>query len=346
MKERLQRKPNAQQKVNAKEPQGSKKERMPGNDWQQEMFRMSKAGSQLVNTGNIWRGEMVSMTRGNGNVGEVKDEKAPARVEAGPKAEAPAKAESPAKVEAGPKTEEEKKPSVKPAITHETLLNAKEGGKVRQRVGVGEKVLFKGNKVGDWEASTGSPYILAGSKEFIWTAPNRADSATIKFTVGGESTTVTMTVVEPEDIVTTRRSRMAFPMRVAAVGMTLHFDYKPFDVSFGRVEAGEKSGPVHEVKGYFTKYAPGFLYHDSKDKFFAIQEDNRLSEPDNAASFGHLPIYKYGHFHWIIPNRFRVKGEAGNGKEFKDVRQSFFINAAGGMSVRKGGVEAHRGFFE
>ncbi|MFN8395597.1 MAG: hypothetical protein U0176_13235 [Bacteroidia bacterium] len=236
-------------------------------------------------------------------------------------------------------------PAPTPTISYETHLNSRDGGKVRTKVGVGEKVKFTGNLVGDWAATAGYAKAKLGSDIFEWTAPRRATSVDITLTVGKDIVTVNMTVVEPDAIECVRKDRMKFPAGFSAAGMHVWFHYKPYDVSFGRVEAGEKSGPATYITGYYRdNYADADLWHNSGDHFTRIQENNRDSAADTAAnSTGEAPPYKWGQFHWVIPNRFRVVGETGDGKVFTKVTQGFFINATGGQSITKGEASVHRG---
>lgn len=225
----------------------------------------------------------------------------------------------------------------KPEILYFTSLKPKSGSKKRTKVGVGEKVVFKGNMKGNWEVSNGTPKAALDTKKYKWVAPDRADTVTIKFTVGDETATINFTVVEPDSIETSRAHKIPITPGTAGAGMSVHFDYLPFDVSFGNVSAGEVSGPASGLDGYFKdNFAPGDLWHNSGDGFTQIKSNNRDSVLDTAKGEGFPQPWKKGEFHWVIPNRFKLDGETGNGKVFTNVRQSFEIDAQGTVTVTKG----------
>jgi hypothetical protein len=238
-------------------------------------------------------------------------------------------------------------PGVPPAprITVRTALPAPDGsGRSRLRVGVGEQVRFSSTIQGNWTASAGDPAVsAAATRRFDWQAPNRATNATIAVTTAaGGTANVVMEVLEPSSITPRKLDEMSFPAGVAGAGMHLRFDYNPMTVSFGNVEAAEDSGPASNVTGYFSTYSAADLHHDSGDTFLRIGNDNRDTAIDEASASGDPAPWSAGGFDWIIPNRFRVVGEAGRGQIFTHVTQSFRIAANGGFTVSKGAESAFR----
>lgn len=236
-------------------------------------------------------------------------------------------------------------PAPLPTITIKTALGAADGsGKNRRRVGIGEKVTFTSSIAGDWTASAGDPTVSAAADtSFAWSAPNRAASATIAVkTAAGATANVVIDVLEPASITTHKIRELEYPAGEAGVGMKLHFDYHPMTVSFGNVEAGEVSGPASNITGYFSKFAPAALRHDSGDGFTHIDLDNRDTGIDTAGGSGFAKPWSEGGFDWVIPNRFRLIGDSEAGKVFTNMTQSFRIKANGEATVSKGAESATR----
>jgi hypothetical protein len=235
--------------------------------------------------------------------------------------------------------------AIAPTITHETKFSAPDGSaKTRTNVGVGEKVTFTGSASGKWTASHGKPVTQGSGATFDWIAPNRAAGVTVKLEVGGKTVDETMKVLEPESITATKNREIAIPAGTAGAGMKLTFNYHPKKVSFGNAEAKEVSGPASNVTGYFKKnFTEAELKHDSGDTFTAIKEDNKDSAEDTAAATLPTKPWEKGTVDWVIPNNFRVRGDAGDGKELPNkVTQSFAIEATGKVTITKGGASVER----
>ena len=151
-----------------------------------------------------------------------------------------------------------------------------------------------------------------------------------------------MTVKEPQSVIPKKADEIAFPAGTMGAGMHLYFDYHPMSVSFENVEAGEKSGPGTNASGYFAQFSATQIWHDSGDGFWPIAAKNRLSEQDTAAGTGLPQPYSEGGLHWVIPNRFRVAGEGGDGKVFDHMTQTFRMQADGTYTVTKGAESVTR----
>lgn len=264
-----------------------------------------------------------------------------------PKAEAEAKPKTPAPTKPGPKPEAKQEApakQAKPTITHETKFAAPDGSaKTRTDVGVGEGVTFTGSAAGEWTATNGKPATQAAGDKFVWTAPDRAADVTIKLKVGTEEASSTLKVLEPDSITGVRNSKIPIPAGTAGAGMKLTFNYHPKKVSFGNVKAREVSGPATNIDGYFKKhYSAAELYHNSGDTFTSIKENNEDSVQDEAKSTDTFKPYENGTFDWVIPNKFKVKTESGDGKKFTDVTQAFSIDATGKEKITKAGAEVER----
>jgi hypothetical protein len=230
-----------------------------------------------------------------------------------------------------------------PDIEIATDLDAADGsGKSRKKVGVGEKVTFTGSKTGEWKASGGAPLTQATGLTFNWTAPSRAASVTISLTSGKYTKTVEISILEPNAIKTKKKREYKYKRHHMGVGMELFFHYHPKSVSFGNIESKEVSGEASNRQGYFRD--DGLTHHhNSGDTFFPVKPDNVNSETDSAAIEGYDPPWRKGGFDWIIPNHFKLKSEAGDGKKFTEVTQSFVLEGNDGTTkVSKGGEEAER----
>jgi hypothetical protein len=232
-----------------------------------------------------------------------------------------------------------------PEITSETTLPAPDGtANDRTEVGVGEEIIFTGNVAGRWTSSAGMPRFQNGLT-FAWTAPNRENTVTIQLEVGGVFSTLTIHVIEPSRITADKISEIAIPAGQAGAGMTLTFIYHPLSVSFGNIQVKEVSGPATNITGFFRrKYTNADLRHDSGDRFTDILDDNRDSAIDTASiTEDNRRPFSRGTFDWVIPNKFRVDTERGDGKQFTTVLQAFLmVDGSGRIILTKAGQSVDR----
>jgi hypothetical protein len=231
-----------------------------------------------------------------------------------------------------------------PDIAIATDLNAADGsGKSRKKVGVGEKVTFTGSKSGDWSATGGSPLTSAGTLTFAWTAPVRGASVTIRLTSGKYTRSVIINVLEPKEIEGKNIGEKKFKKRFLGAFMFVKFHYFPKSVSFGNVQSKEVSGPASNIRGYFEGRKGKFEWHDSKDTFYSIDNNNVDSATDEAGFWGYPSPWKKGRYDWVIPNHFKVNTEGGDGKKFTDVKQIHTIEGTDGTAkITKAGAEVER----
>jgi len=231
-----------------------------------------------------------------------------------------------------------------PKITHETVFKAPDGSsKTRSDIGVGEHVVFVGNAAGTWTASAGSPRSASGTT-FTWIAPERTATVTITLLVGGKSSSVSMSVLEPNDIKAIKLSEDIYPAGTQGAGMKLNFSFHPLNVSFGNAETREVAGPASNIKGYYRKHGMPHDHNPGPVRFFRICEDNKfLAAADHAAQSGYPAPWGKGSFHWKIPNKFRVFTEGGDGKKYTDVIQGFTMKGRSGRTkVTKAGEKVER----
>lgn len=251
--------------------------------------------------------------------------------------------EAPVSLNVNPKDDDKKKKEKHPKLKHKTLKSAPNGkSDKRKEVGVGERVQFDSDKEGNWTATSGTPAAQAGGKVYIWKAPNRAGNATIKLVVGEFEITRNFEIIEPDRITTDKVSEIPYPAGSQGAGMKLKFKYHPMSVNLTNVETKEVSGPASSISGYFTRFAAAALRHASGDAFFAIGPNNRDTATDEASGSGYPKPWKRGYFEWNIPNHFRVIGEAGDGKLFHTMTQSFSFHKSGRTVIRKGGSHVSR----
>jgi len=232
-----------------------------------------------------------------------------------------------------------------PSISHKTVRFAPDGtSSSRSEVGVGETVKFTGSKIGRWKATNGTPAALASGLRFRWTAPNRAANARISLESGKYTIHVDIRVTEPNNITARKIREVRYRRGRQGAGMKLDFNYHPKKVSFSNLMAREVSGPASNIKGYY-RHDGSAHYHNSGDTYFNIDLDNSL-EPniqDSATQSGYPSPWYKGSFRWIIPNRFKVKTESGDGKEFTRVTQAFTIfDRTGKTKITKAGAEVER----
>jgi len=231
-----------------------------------------------------------------------------------------------------------------PDITIETAVEAPDGsGKSRKKIGVGERVTFTGSKTGEWKATGGAPLTQATGLTFAWEAPSRGASVTISLTSGKYTRTVLLTILEPASIAGKKVDDMTFSRGRLGAGMRLRFNYMPKTVSFGNVDSKEVSGPATNVHGYFEGRTGPFQHHDSGDTFLPIQNNNEDSVLDSAGFWGYPSPWRKGGYDWVIPNHFKVRSEAGDGKKFTDVTQAHRIEGTDGSAkITKAGANADR----
>lgn len=231
-----------------------------------------------------------------------------------------------------------------PDIDIETAIAAPDGsGKSRKKIGVGERVTFTGSKTGEWKATGGAPLTQATGLTFSWEAPSRGASVIISLTSGKYTRNVLVTVLEPTSIQGKKADEMSFSRGRLGVGMRLRFNYMPKTVSFGNVDSKEVSGPATNVHGYFEGRTGPFQHHDSGDTFLPIQDNNEDSVLDRAGFWGYPSPWRKGGFDWVIPNHFKVRTEAGDGKKFTEVTQAHRIEGTDGSAkITKAGADADR----
>jgi hypothetical protein len=239
----------------------------------------------------------------------------------------------------GPKTKAPPTPKIEP----KTAFKAPNGGRKRTDVGVGEDVTFTSNVKGAWTASGGTAAApVTNGKKFKWRAANRAASITITLTVGSQTATTTMNVLEPTGITANKLSEMSYKKGEQGAGMKLRFVYQPLNVSFGNIEVKEVSGPASSITGYYLTQPAKSLWHDSGDTFTRIGKDNKDTAIDTAANGGDPKPWSDGSFEWLIPNHFKTIDESGDGKKFTTVTQAFTLLANGTITVSKAGQSVTR----
>lgn len=253
--------------------------------------------------------------------------------------------EKPENREQKPEHEKEKKDFPVPLeISHTTdVADPRNGKKDRKRIGVGEMVWFEGSRQGNWEASSGM--IFAGSRRsnrMYWRAPETGGSVTITLTSGKETKQIHLDVIPPQDILAAKEEEISYRPDSISAGMLLRFKLFPDDVSFYNVQTKEVSGPASGIEGYYHRYDPTVLEHDSGDTFFSYRQDNYDTVRDVASLEDENPPPGEGQYRWVIPNHYRIAGSSGNGHHFTNVQQIFKLNRTGRLTILKAGQRVSR----
>lgn len=220
----------------------------------------------------------------------------------------------------------------------------------RTNIGVGEEVTLTAPSSGTWAApaSTGTP--SGSGTTFEWKAPDVAGPVTITFTpTTGAALTKPFTVVAPTDIRFSKVTDM--PQAPAGAGLRTNLHVNPQTVSFYNAEWLEVPGPA-VVDGYYRQtqlQAGRDLFHHPAADWISMSGSTNNGVDDQAYTAGHDPLHRRptdlfgareyfdGQWDWEIPNKYRVAGGPAEGHEFTRVHQHFTMNAAGTVSVTKGG---------
>ena len=206
-------------------------------------------------------------------------------------------------------------------------------------------MLIKASKLSTFKAGGGDPTSTSPKAGFTWRAPYTAGAAEVTADAVDKSSSekVGFTVVEPSSLTAKKEKDKAFPAGEQGAGMVLQFLYGPMNVSFGGVEARERSGPASDIDGYY-KHEGMPHKHDATPTFATIAANNQLSGEtrDSASQTGMPPPWEKGSFHWEIPNEFRADEEA-TPKTFTIVKQEFVMaDESGTTTVTKAGASVTR----
>jgi hypothetical protein len=217
----------------------------------------------------------------------------------------------------------------------------------RTTVGVGEQVTFSAAGGGTWRATGGEPTAGTGDS-FEWTAPATTTDVTITCERHGHpAAPVHMHVQAPLGVAFHKMNDM--PQTPAGVGMRTNLTFAPSTVSFVNCEwlelGGAGDGAPQGVEGYFQAlrtHGGRPLVHNPNSQWLGMGASNHGVD-DLAYIRDNPPIngaYAAGHFHWNIPNQYRLHGRDDTRQTFANVTQTFEITGAGEMTVRKGGQSA------
>lgn len=234
-------------------------------------------------------------------------------------------------------------------ITSETVATVP-ADRTRTTVGVGERVRLTYSLGSATWTKTGGRLSSTSGATTTFTAPSRAATVTITAKDGNACTaTIDFTVIEPSGVSMRRKSGTGVwhANNIPSVGMKLDIYITPDTVSFENIEIME-SDCVGAVTGYFVGTTLDGIHHAGHGAGTWVTvgtvragRGSKVDGTDTAQS-GHCNFgqpYADGTFDWPIPWNFRVNG--GSEKRFATVHQRFIIDAAGAMTVRKGGARAN-----
>jgi hypothetical protein len=177
----------------------------------------------------------------------------------------------------------------------------------RTTVGVGEEATFACDPAGGTWPATGGTGTADPDGLYQWQAPGTPGSVTITYTAEERTGTVTMTVVEPERITSTKTGSL--PATRAGAGMSLNLTIHPLSVCFANAEWYEVPGPGTPT-GYFERFPASDLAHDTAagaGHWVNMGFDNQ-NVSDRAGFTGWGRPWSQGTWTWSIPTHYRAAG--------------------------------------
>ena len=240
-------------------------------------------------------------------------------------------------------------PCASATLTSQTFATVP-SNRARTRIGVGEEVtLTYSCGSATWSKSGGGTLSSTSGASVTFTAPDRAGSVTITATGSGCTKSITLTIVEPSGLVMRRASgsgvRHTTGRPEAGFRATPHF--QPADVSFYNIETREQDVAAVASGAYSVwsgiGHSPNSSFISSGTAVAGV--GTPMNGVDNIYSGdpGGSPPFAPGVLTFNIPWEFRVG--AGTPKVFATVQHRQSINAAGDVTISKGGVSvtARRG---
>lgn len=222
-------------------------------------------------------------------------------------------------------------------------------GRSRTTIGVGERVNLTssgGTGAHTWTITGSSTLNRTTGNTVRLTADDRAETTTVTVTdAAGAAESLTFTVIEPSSVRMVRApgTGVWHVHAVPSVGMKLNIYIRPATVSFENIEI-EEDDCVAAASGYLAPLNGIHHAGHGAGNWVSVGsvtagQGSKVDGQDTAqgpANYG-LP-YSAGSFDWPIPWRFRVG--TGASKRFATVHQHFTTDAAGTMTVTKGGASA------
>lgn len=233
-------------------------------------------------------------------------------------------------------------PVTPPTITTETIKSAPDGTPdTRTTVGVGERVRFTADTAGTWTVSDGHIIGLNNGASIVWEAPAVATNPTITLTTPGGVKVTPFTVIAPNGLSMVVAANDAIPVGTAGACMITDVTVNPLNVNLGRTQWLEIPGPATNVSGYFNQFGAATIFHHPNPNFLPFN-DNNTGLTDHAAWEAVPAPFSLGTFEWVIPNHYKLDGEAGRGRLFTNTVQAFFMTPMGTMIITKAGASVIR----
>jgi hypothetical protein len=233
-------------------------------------------------------------------------------------------------------------------VTTETVATVP-ADRARRTIGVGEQVVLKVVPTefsADWTLSGDGWLSDTAGLQCTLLAYDRTSTPSVTATCGGQSVTVSFTVVEPADQTATKIGEDVYPPGTQGVGMSLAVTVNPTNVSFTNVEMHEilyRSGTSRS--GYFVNVPWSELIHHPTKPWVPLVSGNLWKDHAWIAGFP-PPWQPGGDVEWIIPVYWRVKRNILNsryvGKNIANETQTFHLDAVGTSTVIKLGCRAIR----
>jgi len=218
-----------------------------------------------------------------------------------------------------------------------------EGKHDRTLVGVGETVTFMGSlDGGTWASTGGTGTVDEGGGAYQWEAPSVGDAVTITYTLDGATAKVVMGVIAPVAI-TASMVGVKNTKQTAGLGgvdMDTKLTFLPTAVNFENLAWKEDPGPAAWKTGYFERFSDQKLVHDPNPNWLQMLEGPK-GPTDTAGYFGTSPPFSEGTFGWLVPNRYRVRGDS-ESHVFGPSLQSMTMAEDGTATVNKYGLSGSR----
>lgn len=243
-------------------------------------------------------------------------------------------------------------------LTSQTNATAP-SNRARTSVGVGERVrLTARGAVGavTWTKTGNSVLSSSSGSSVTLSADDRAETTTVTARDGacGCTAPLTFRVIEPSGVQMERGSGTGLWHRYgfASVGILNDVFITPDTVSFENIEVSEGDA-VGVVTGFFVGTRLDGMHHAGHGAGVWVPVGGPIAghgshvRGQDTAQSGNCSFrtpFAPGTFDWPIPWTFRVG--TGTPKSFTTVHQRFLIDAAGGMTVTKGGASGAAGLLD
>jgi hypothetical protein len=224
--------------------------------------------------------------------------------------------------------------------------------RARITIGVGERVQLTATGatgVVNWQTTGHRPLSATAGPIVTLTGNGRAESGVIILAEDSDcgcNEALIFNVIEPKGVVMEQIGGTFHIQALPTVGIQTNIFITPNTVSFKNIEVVENDCES-KVDGFFLGTALDGVHHAGHGAGSPVSvgdcvpgKGSQVGGHDTASTGGSVAAiakpFSDGTFDWPIPWAFRV--QHGDWKVFTTVHQDFTINAAGDMTVSKGGA--------